>query len=162
MAPFLLDPLQHDYDSDVLSLSQTRSLLCRLPDSMRFRKDNVNPDRGTVVQWVASKKYSSFMGFSVHPNCFARFRCRMCYKEYLYSGGLTSVRRHMASKRHLSRINASRIFMGLKLLDEKNKEHSFGGEHVGSHLMEMLVGVPALPLEPFVVVSGLSPELFPA
>ncbi len=52
--------------------------------------------------------------------------------------------------------------MGLKLLDEKNREHSFGGEHVGAHLMEMLVGVPALPLEPFVVVGGLSPDFFPS
>ena len=122
----------------------------------------MNPDRGTIVQWLASKKYSSFMGFSVHRNSFAGFRCRICYREYPYSGGLTTVKRQMASKRHLSRINAYRIYMGHKLLDEKNREHSFGEEHVGAHLMEMLVGVPALPLKPFVVVGGLSPDLFPS
>ncbi len=32
---------------------------------------------------------------------------------------------------------------------------------MSSDLMEMLVGVPALPLERFVVVGGLSPNLFP-
>ena len=122
----------------------------------------MNPDQGTVVQWLASRKYSSFMGFSVHRNCFARFRCRISYREYPFSGGLTTVKRHMASKRHLSRINAYRIYMGLKLLDEKIKEHSFGAEHVGARLMEMLLGVPALPLEPFVVVGGLSPDLYAA
>ena len=51
--------------------------------------------------------------------------------------------------------------MGLKLLDDKNREDSFGGEYANTHLVEMLVGVPALPLEPFVVVGGLSPDTFP-
>ncbi len=50
--------------------------------------------------------------------------------------------------------------MGLKLLDDKNKEHSFGGDYAIAILVEMLVGVPALPLEPFVVVAGLSPKIF--
>ncbi len=67
----------------------------------------------------------------------------------------------MSSKRHMSRINAYRVYMGLKLLDDKNKEHSFGGDFAITHLVDMLVGVPALPLEPFVVVGGLSPEMFP-
>ncbi len=85
----------------------------------------------------------------------------MCYKEYPYSGGLTSVKRHMASKRHLSRINAYRVYMGLRLLDDKNKEHAFGGDYANNHLMDILVGVPALPLEPFGVVGGISQEFFP-
>ncbi len=67
----------------------------------------------------------------------------------------------MSSKRHMSRINAYSVYIGLKLLDDKNKVHSFGGDFALTHLVDRLVGVPALPLEPFVVVEGLSPEIFP-
>ncbi len=67
----------------------------------------------------------------------------------------------MSSKRHMSKINAYRVYMGLKLLDDKNKEHSIGGDFAITRLVDMLVGVPALPLEPFVVVGGPSPEMFP-
>ena len=51
--------------------------------------------------------------------------------------------------------------MGLRLLDDKNKEHAFGGDYTNNHLMDILVGVPALLLEPFVVVGGISQEFFP-
>ena len=41
------------------------------------------------------------------------------------------------------------------------KHRSLRGHFAKSNSVENLVGVPALPLEPFLVVEGLSPETFP-
>ncbi len=144
-----------------MSLSRVRSLIRRLPSPMRFRGTNLNPDRGTVLNWIISRLYSSFMGFSVHDNGLMKFRCRICYREYHYSGGVTSVKRHMSSKFHMSRLNAHRYYMGLGLLDSSNQEHVITSKVAKKELIPMLSGVPALPLEPFVVLDGLDDELIP-
>ncbi len=136
-------------------------MIRRLPSALRFRGKNLNADRGTVVNWIASKRYSSFIGFSVHDNSLMKFRCRMCYKEYPYSGGINTVKRHMASKTHLYRMNADRVYMGLDLVDSNNTEHSYTSRVSVRDLLSMLSGVPALPMEPFVVLEGLPTDLFP-
>ena len=101
------------------------------------------------------------MGFSVHANSLMKFRCRICYREYPYSGGVTTVKRHMSSNLHLSRLNAHRFFMGLDLVDSGNASHSITSSVAETDLIPMLAGVPALPLEPFVVLDGLDKEFFP-
>ncbi len=144
-----------------MSLSRVRSLIRNLPSPMRFRMANLNPDRGTVVNWIISRLFSSFMGFSVHDNSLMKVRCRFFYREYHYPGGVTSVKLHMSSKFHMSRLNAHRYYMGLGLLDSSNQEHSGTGRIAKKDIIPMLSGVPALPLEPFVVLDGLDDELIP-
>ncbi len=51
--------------------------------------------------------------------------------------------------------------MGLDLLDSSNVPHSVTSSVAETDLIPMLAGVPALPLEPFVVLDGLDKELFP-
>ena len=136
-------------------------MIGQLPSALRFRGKNLNPDRGTVVNWIASKRYSSFIGFSVHDNSLMKLRCGMCYKEYPYSGGITTLKRHMASKTHLCRMNAHLVYMGLDLVDASNTEHSYTSRVSVRDLLPMLSGVPALPMEPFVVLDGLQTYLFP-
>ena len=136
-------------------------MIRRIPSALRFRGKNLNPDRGTVVNWITSKHYSSFIGFSVHDNSLMKFRCRICYKEYPYSGGITTVKRHMASKTHLCRMNVHRVYMGLDLVDASNTEHSYTTRVSVRDLLPKLSGVPALPMEPFVVLDGLPTDLFP-
>ena len=51
--------------------------------------------------------------------------------------------------------------MGLGLLDESNHEHSITSKVAKKNLVPMLAGVPALPLEPFVVLDGLEDALIP-
>ncbi len=145
-----------------MSLDRVRSLIRHLPLPMRYRGSNLNPDRGTVVNWIISRLYSSFMGFSTHDNGLMKFRWRICYHEYHYSGGVTSVKRHMSSKFHMTRLNAHRYYMGLDLVDSSNKEHLVTSVVAERDLIPMLVGSPALPLEPFVVNDGLDDELLPA
>ncbi len=145
----------------LLTLRQTKSMIRRLPTALRFKGKNLNPDRGTVVNSIASKRYSSFMGFSVHDNSLMKFRCRACYKEYPYSGGITTVKRHMSSRAHMSRMNSYRVYMGLDLVDPSNVEHPYTSSTSVNELLPMLTGVPALPLEPFVVLDDLPRDLFP-
>ncbi len=144
-----------------MSLDKVRSLLRHLPSPLRFRGQNLNPDRGTVLTWIISRLYSSFMGFAVHDNSLMKFRCRICYKEYPYSGGVTTVKRHMSSRIHMTRLNAHRYYMGLDLVDAANKEHTISSSVAKSDLVPMLTGMPALPLEPFVVLEFLDVSLFP-
>ena len=144
-----------------MSLSRVRSFIRQLPSPLRFRGSNLNHDRGTVVNWILSHQYSSFMGFSVHTNSLMKFRCRICYREYPYSGGVTTVKRHMSSKLHMSRLNAHRFFMGLDLVDASNTPHPITSLVAETDLVPMLAGIPALPLEPFVVLDGLDKDSFP-
>ncbi len=67
----------------------------------------------------------------------------------------------MSSNLHLSRLNAHRFFMGLDLVDSGNASHSITSSVAETDLIPMLAGVPALPLEPFVVLDGLDKEFFP-
>ena len=160
-SPSSLDFHRSSESKSLLTLRQTKSMIRRLPSALGFRGKNLKPDRGTVVNWIAAKRYSSFIGFSVHDNSLMKFRCRMCYKEYPYSGGITTVKRHMASKTHLCRMNAHRVYMGLDLVDANNAEHSYTSRVSVRGLLPMLSGVPALAMEPFVVLDGLPTYLFP-
>ncbi len=69
------------------------------------------------------------------------------------------MKRHMASKTHLCRMNAHRVYMGLDLVDSNNTEHTYTSRISVRDLLPMLSGVPALPMEPFVVLDGV--DLFP-
>ncbi len=80
---------------------------------------------------------------------------------YSNSGGVTSVKRHMSSEFHMTRLNAHRYYMGLDLVDSSNKEHLVTSVVAERDLIPMLAGSPALPLEPFVVIDGLDDELLP-
>ena len=145
----------------LLTLRQTKSMIRKLPSSLRFRGKNLNPDRGTVMNLIASKRYSSFIGFSVHDNSLMNFRCRACYKEYPYSGGIATVKRHMAYKSLMCRMNSYRLYMGLDLVDSSNVEHSYISRVAVRDLLPILSGVPALPLELFAVLDDLPKDLFP-
>ena len=144
-----------------MSLDKVRSFLRRLPSPLRFRGKNLKADRGTVITWIISRLYSSFMGFAVHDKSLMNFRCRICYKEYPYSGGLTSVKRHMSASLHMTRLNAHRYYMGLDLVDASNKEHTISSSVATNDLIPMLSGMFALPLEPFVVLEDLDVSFFP-
>ncbi len=144
-----------------MSLDKVPSLLRHLPSPLRFRGQNLNPDRCTVITWINSRLYSSFMGFAVHDKSLMKFRCRICYKEYPYSGGVTSVKCHMSSRLHMTRLNAHRYYMGLDLVDASNKEHTISSSVAEKDLVPLLVGVPALPLDPFVILEDLDVSLFP-
>ncbi len=61
----------------------------------------------------------------------------------------------------MSRLNAHRFYMGLGLVDSVNKEHSVSSSFSEENLLPMLVGMPALALEPFVLLEGLDSTLFP-
>ncbi len=67
----------------------------------------------------------------------------------------------MSSKFHMSRLNAHRHYMGLGQLDSSNQEHAVTSKIAKKELIPMLSGVPALPLEPFVVLDSLDDELIP-
>ena len=71
------------------------------------------------------------------------------------------MKRHMSSKLHISRLNAHRYYMGLDLVDSSIVTHAVTSSVAEEDLIPMLAGVPALPLEPFLVLDGLDKELFP-
>ena len=51
--------------------------------------------------------------------------------------------------------------MGLHLVDASNQEHTISSSVAENDLVPVLVGMPALPLEPFVVLEDLDISLFP-
>ncbi len=67
----------------------------------------------------------------------------------------------MSSRIHMIRLNAHRYYMGLDLVDASNKEHTISSSVAENDLVHMLAGMPALPLEPFVVLEDLDVSLFP-
>ncbi len=71
------------------------------------------------------------------------------------------MKRHMSSKLHKSRLNAHRYFMGLDLVYSGNVTHAVTSSVAETELIPILAGVPAVPLEPFVVLDGLDKEFYP-
>ncbi len=66
----------------------------------------------------------------------------------------------MSSEKHITRINAYNKFLRFELVDEKNERHPYGSDR-SKELNDMLKLVPALPVEPFVVLPGLPTNRFP-
>ncbi len=59
----------------------------------------------------------------------------------------------------MTRINAYNKFMGFDLVDEKNEKHPYDTME-SKRLDDMLKIIPALPVEPFVVLPGLPKNLW--
>ena len=109
--------------------------------------DRISPVRG--VYWVCIigwKPYESAL-----PCLLVRFS---------YSGSRSTWNRHISSEKHMTRLNAYNKFMGFELVDAKNEKHPYGSAESKS-LDDTLKLIPALPVEPFVVLPGLPESLFP-
>ncbi len=140
---------------------ETKSWLRKLcPRPFRFRGNNVSPDRLTAFVWIASRQYEAFIGFALSAGNLTKVRCRVCWADFSYSGGRSNWNKHVSSEKHITRINAYNKFMGFELVDEKNERHPYGSDR-SKELNDMLKLVPALPVEPFVVLPGLPTNLFP-
>ncbi len=130
------------------------------PKPFRFRGNNVSADRLTAFVWIASRQYEAFIGFVLSAGNLTKVCCRACWSNFSYSGGRSTWNRHISSEKHMTRLNAYNKFMGFEIVDAKNEKHSYGSAESKS-LDEMLKLIPALPVEPFVVLPGLTESLFP-
>ena len=140
---------------------ETKSWLRKLcPRPFRFRGSNVSPDRLTAFVWIASRQYEALIGFALSAGSLTKVRCRVCWTDFSYSGGKSTWNKHVSTEKHVTRMNAYNQFMGFELVDGRNEKHPYGSDK-SPELNENLKLVPALPVEPFVVLLGLPTALFP-
>ncbi len=140
---------------------ETKAWLKRLcPKHCRFRGNNVSADRLIAFVCIASRQYEAFIGFALSAGSLTKVCCRVCWADFSYSGGRSTWNRHISSEKHITRINAFYKFMGFELVDAQIEKHPYGSTKSQS-LNDMLKLIPALPVEPFVVLPGLPENMFP-